>query len=336
MDRRAIISGGAGFIGSHVVDLLLAEGGWQVTVIDNFDPFYPRAAKEANIAKHRDNAAFSLVDGDILDDEALDRAFAGSGGRETVVLHLAAKVGVRASLSDPLGYHRVNVTGTLRMLEWAKRHGTSHFILSSSSSVYGQHPDAPWREDAGPLLPISPYAATKLAAEAFVRVHARLHGLKATVLRFFTAHGPRQRPDLAVHAFFRQIDQGLPLRQFGDGSTARDYTYVEDIARGVRVAIDRPMGEIPGRGLFEIFNIGNSSTVTLGELIAAIEAECGRAAIIDRQPQQPGDVAFTCADIRKAREQLGYAPRTSLQEGLKRFREWRETAMARSAGPTRP
>ncbi|MEO8733637.1 MAG: GDP-mannose 4,6-dehydratase [Flavobacteriales bacterium] len=321
MDRHAIITGGAGFIGSHMVDLLLAEGGWQVTVIDNFDPCYPRASKEANIAQHRNNGAFELVEGDILDDADLIRAFARSKGNSPVVMHFAAKVGVRPSLSDPLGYHRVNTTGTLKLLEQARRASASHFIFASSSSVYGETPDAPWTEESHGLRPISPYAVSKIAAEEFVRVHARLHGMPATILRFFTAHGPRQRPDLAIHSFFHAIRNELPVRQFGDGSSSRDYTYVGDIARGVRGAIDRKLGEPQGQQC-ETFNLGNSHTTTLLELIAAIEKETGRSAIIDRQPAQPGDVSLTCADITKARAHLGYAPDTSLSEGLRLFNAW--------------
>jgi UDP-glucuronate 4-epimerase len=322
MDRHAIITGGAGFIGSHVVDLLLAEGGWKVTVIDNFDPFYPRAVKEANLAKHGNNAAFELVEGDILDDAALGRAFARSAGRSPVVLHFAAKTGVRSSMNEPLGYHHVNVTGTLKLLEHARKAAASHVILASSSSVYGESLRAPWSEEIKGLRPISPYAATKLAAEELLQVQARLYGIRSTALRFFTAYGPRQRPDLAIHAFFRCIAAGSPLRQFGNGSSSRDYTYVTDIARGVRGAIDRTVGEAKGQGVFEVFNLGNSRTTTLLELIAAIEEVSGKKAIIDRRPEQPGDVPLTCADITKARKHLGYAPDTALPIGLQRFHSW--------------
>jgi len=322
MDRHAIITGGAGFIGSHVVDLLLAEGGWQVTVVDNFDPFYPRPVKEANIAQHRNNSAFELVEGNILDAAVMHRAFARSAGKAPVVLHFAAKTGVRPSMADPLGYHRVNTTGTLKLLEHAREAAASHFILASSSSVYGEAPDAPWHEDITALHPISPYAASKIAAEEFLQVHARLHGMCATVLRFFTAHGPRQRPDLAIHAFFRSIEEGIPLRQFGDGSSSRDYTYVSDIARGVRAAIDRDASGAKDGKAFEIFNLGNSHATALLELIAACEQQLGRNAVIDRQPSQAGDVPHTCADITKAGAQLGYAPDTSLSEGLQQFHIW--------------
>lgn len=312
--RRILITGGAGFIGSHLVDRLLAEGGWQVTVLDNFDPFYPRAIKEANIAGHAGNAAYRLVEGDILDDTALDRAFDPA---PEVIVHIAAKAGVRPSIADPIGYHRVNVTGTLKLLERARYAGVEHFVLASSSSVYGVDPDVPWKEKERGIMPISPYAATKLAAEGFAQVYAHLHGIKVTALRFFTVYGPRQRPDLAIHQFFRSIAEGRPIKQFGDGGTRRDYTFVADIINGVRGAIDREKG-----GAFEIYNLGNSGTVSLSGLIVAIEDELGRKAIIERHPEQPGDVPQTYADVNKAGAHFGYRPHTPLREGLKAFHAW--------------
>jgi UDP-glucuronate 4-epimerase len=329
MSEHVIVTGGAGFIGSHLVDRLLAEG-HRVTVIDNFDPFYPRAVKEANIAGHRAHPKYRMIEGDILDDAVLDEAFAEDVEGATVV-HIAAKAGVRPSIADPIGYHRVNVTGTLKLLERARLQGIGHFVLASSSSVYGEDPHVPWRERERGIDPISPYAATKLAAEQFAQVHAHLHGLKVTALRFFTVYGPRQRPDLAIHQFFRKISNGLPIQQFGDGGTRRDYTFVDDIIQGVRGAMGRTQG-----GRFEIYNLGNSETVRLRDLIAAIEQEAGRAALIDRQPEQPGDVPQTYADISKARAHFGYRPTTSIREGLKRFHAWydeRERERAQ-AGPT--
>lgn len=312
--RHAIITGGAGFIGSHLVDRLLAEGNWRVTVIDNFDPFYPRATKEANIAPHHGNPHFNFIEGDILDDAVLDQAFAEQGA---VVVHIAAKAGVRPSIADPIAYHRVNVTGTLKLLERARYSGVEHFLLASSSSVYGVDPNVPWKEKERGIQPISPYAASKLAAEGFAQVYAHLHALKVTALRFFTVYGPRQRPDLAIHQFFRKIAAGTPIQQFGDGSTRRDYTFVDDIINGVRGAIDRQHG-----GAFEIYNLGNSGTVMLRELIAAVEQEMGKKAVIERKPEQPGDVPQTYADVSKAGAHFGYAPSTSLAEGLKRFHAW--------------
>ncbi len=321
MERHAIITGGAGFIGSHLVDRLLGEGTWKVTVIDNFDPFYPRVVKEANLAGHQGDPAFTLVEGDIRDDDTLDRAFAGAGAGTTVI-HLAAKVGVRPSIREPLEYHQVNATGTLKLLERARAHRVAHFVLASSSSVYGINPEVPWKETIGDLHPISPYAATKLAAEQFVQVYARLHALDTTVLRFFTVFGPRQRPDLAIHSFFRKVKEGLPIQQFGDGTTRRDYTFVGDIIDGVRAALDRTMERVPGHGSFEIFNLGNSRTVPLRDLIVAIEREAGCKAAVEKLPEQSGDVPQTYADVGKAKRLLDFNPHTDLKEGLRLFAEW--------------
>lgn len=322
MSRHAIITGGAGFIGSHLVDRLLKEGGWKVTVVDNFHPFYPRAVKEANIQAHRSDPSYTLVEGDILDDVILEKAFANGSGPDTTVVHLAALAGVRPSIADPLAYHRVNVTGTLKLLERARSNKVAHFVLASSSSVYGEDPHVPWKESLTGLVPISPYAATKLAAEQYTRMYALLHGLNTTALRFFTVYGPRQRPDLAIHAFFRKVKEGTPIQQFGDGSTRRDYTFVDDIISGVHSAMDRPLPAPGGKGAFEIFNLGNSATVPLHELIAAIEKEAGRKAIIEVRPEQPGDVPQTFANVEKAKEHFGYVPVTDITKGLREFHRW--------------
>ena len=314
MTRHALITGGAGFIASHLIERLLAEGGWRITAIDNFDPFYDRAIKEANIASFIDHEGFRLIEADILDD-GLD-ALIGDAPIDRIV-HIAARAGVRPSIQDPLGYHQVNVTGTLRLLELARARKVPHFVLASSSSVYGEDPDVPWKERERGLMPISPYAASKLAAEGFAQVYAHLHGMQITVLRFFTVYGPRQRPDLAIHKFFRKIGAGEPIQQYGDGSTRRDYTYVDDIVNGVRAAIDRAAGEA-----FEIYNLGNSDTVPLRELITAIERELGVKAVIERLPEQPGDVPQTYADVAKARRDLGYVPATPLRDGLAAFHRW--------------
>lgn len=322
MDRHVIITGGAGFIGSHLVDKLLGEGAGPVTVIDNFDPFYSRSIKEANLADHRGNRAFRLVEGDILEDDVLEEAFGLYPEAHTTVVHLAAKTGVRPSIHQAMEYHRVNVTGTLKLLEQARAHRAAHFVLASSSSVYGENPQVPWKESLTDLRPISPYAATKLAAEQFARVYARLHGLPVSVLRFFTVYGPRQRPDLAIHAFFRKIGSGLPLQQFGDGSSRRDYTYVADIVNGIRSAMDRPLHQVPGQGVFDIFNLGNSATIPLRDLIRAIELQVGRNAVVEVLPGQPGDVPQTYAHVAKAHEQFGYRPAMHLPEGLREFARW--------------
>lgn len=321
--RTILITGGAGFIGSHLVDLLLAEEGWGITVLDNFDPFYPRAIKERNIAGHLGRPEYRFIEGDILDKSKLDEAFAEV---PEVIIHIAAKAGVRPSIADPIGYHRTNVTGTLMLLEKARHAGVGHFVLASSSSVYGVDPDVPWREKEKGIMPISPYAATKLACEQFAQVTSRLHGLKVSALRFFTVYGPRQRPDLAIHQFFRKISAGTPIQQFGDGTTRRDYTFIADIVQGIRRAIDRTQGD-----LFEVYNLGNSDTIELRQLIAAIEAELGVKALIDRQPEQPGDVPQTFADVSKAGAHFGYRPTTSIAEGLKAFHTW-----FAQQGPPRP
>lgn len=322
MKGQVIITGGAGFIGSHLVDRLLLDGQWKVTVVDNFHPNYPRAIKTANLARHIGNPEFSLVEGDILDDRTLDRVFSEVAGTTATVVHLAALVGVRPSLENPKAYHRVNVTGTLKLLEKAREARIAHFILASSSSVYGELQHVPWKETAGDLKPISPYAATKMAAEELVRVYARLHGLNATVLRFFTVYGPRQRPDLAIHSFFRRIAQGLPVQQFGDGSTQRDYTFVEDIVDGVHKAMGRHLEAAEGQGAFDIFNLGNSSTVALRDLICAVEREVGRKAVLQVLPEQPGDVPRTFANVEKAKDAFGYVPNTGIAEGLVEFHRW--------------
>ncbi len=322
MGKQVIITGGAGFIGSHLVDRLLAEGGWQITVIDNYDHNYPRSAKDANIAGPLEDPAYTFIEGDILDDAVLEKAFAGQGGPEAVVVHLAAKVGVRPSIEHPLDYHRVNVTGTLKVLEAARSAKVGHFILASSSSVYGLNPNVPWEEDGVELHPISPYAVSKLAAEQFARTYARLHGINTTVLRFFTVYGPRQRPDLAIHSFFSKIIGGTPIKQFGDGSTGRDYTYVDDIVRGISSALERPMDATDSGGAFDIFNLGNSKVVQLHDLISAIEKQTGRKAIIEQHDEQPGDVPRTCASVAKSKRFLGYEPIVDLETGLRAFHEW--------------
>jgi UDP-glucuronate 4-epimerase len=319
MTRHVLITGGAGFIASHLIDRLLSEGDWRITAIDNFDPFYPRAVKEANIREHLGHASYRMLEADINDDDLEARI---GGGPIDVIVHIAAKAGVRPSILDPVGYHHVNVTGTLKLLELARRKKVPHFVLASSSSVYGEDPDVPWKERERGLSPISPYAATKLAAEGFAQVYARLHGMKVTVLRFFTVYGPRQRPDLAIHKFFKRIQAGEPIQQFGDGTTRRDYTFVADIVSGVRAAMDRQKGEA-----FDIYNLGNSDTVMLRDLIGAIEHELGRKAVIDLQPEQPGDVPQTYADVSKAARDLGFRPGTPLAEGLAAFHAWLRAAV---------
>ena len=298
-----------------MVERLLNDG-WRVLVVDNMDPFYPRSIKEANIEPVRGHVGYRFIEGDFTSPAVL-RAIWDPADPFDVIVHLAAKAGVRPSMADPAGYHRVNVTGTLDLLNAAVQWKVPHFVLASSSSVYGEDPDVPWVEDDCSERPISPYAATKLMAEHYARLFARLHGSKVTVLRFFTVFGPRQRPDLAIHQFTRKIIEGTPIQRFGDGGTSRDYTYVEDIVDGVVGAIHRSAG-----GAFEVYNLGNSQPTKLADLIRGIEQVVGRSAVIDQRPEQPGDVPRTCADISKAALHLGYAPRTDLHKGLHRFFEW--------------
>jgi UDP-glucuronate 4-epimerase len=310
--RHALITGAAGFIGSHLVDRLLGEG-WRITAVDNFDPFYEPAVKRRNIAAHLKQAGYRLVEADIRDFGALDRAL--DGGYD-VIVHLAAKAGVRPSIQDPLTYQEVNVRGTQNLLELARRRGVRQFLFASSSSVYGVNPEAPWREDACVLRPISPYAATKVSGELLGHVYSHLYGIRFLALRFFTVYGPRQRPDLAIHKFARAMLAGEPAPFYGDGSTSRDYTYIGDLIAGVRAAIDYE------GSLYEVINLGNNRTISLAEMVRALEEALGIEARLDRQPEQPGDVPRTWADISKAARLLGYAPQTSFEDGLRAFVAW--------------
>lgn len=309
--KRALITGGAGFIGSHLVDQLLAEN-WHVTCIDNFDPFYDRAIKERNIAAHKANPNFQLCEVDLRDLAALKTL----DGKYDVIVHLAAKAGVRPSIDDPVAYQQVNVQGTQHLLELARSWGVRQFVFASSSSVYGVNPNVPWREDDAVLMPISPYAATKVAGELLGHVYTHLYGIRFIGLRFFTVYGPRQRPDLAIHKFAKMMLDGKPIPVYGDGSTRRDYTYVDDIVKGVRAAMDYD------KSMYEIINIGNNSPTKLSELIAGLEETLGIKAIIQRLPEQPGDVPQTCASTEKAEKLLGYRVETDFRTGLKYFYDW--------------
>jgi len=306
---RILVTGGAGFIGSHVCEALLARGE-ELVVLDDFDDFYDPALKRRNAALLK---KARVVEGDIRDRALLKKLFAE--GRFEAVIHLAARAGVRPSLADPLLYEDVNVRGTLALLEELKTRPQTRFVFASSSSVYGDNEKLPYQESDDIHLPVSPYAATKRAGELFSYTYHHLYGLPVTCLRFFTVYGPRQRPEMAIHKFVRAVHEGKPIPFFGDGSTRRDYTYVSDIVEGVVRALDRCAG-------YEIYNLGESRTVSLSELVAAIEVACGRKALLDRQPMQPGDVLVTYADVGKARARLGYAPSTALEEGLARFVEW--------------
>jgi len=312
--KKILITGGAGFIGSHLVDHLLAEGGWRVTVVDDLNDFYSPAIKRANIAGHLQNANYKLVEADIRDSAAMVRMFDET--KFDVIVHLAARAGVRPSLSEPELYAETNINGTLNLLELARQHGIKQFVFGSSSSVYGINTKVPFAEDDRIHQPISPYAATKAAGELLCHTYTHLYGIRCVCLRFFTVYGARQRPDLAIHKFSRLISEGKAIPVFGDGSMRRDYTYIDDIIQGVRSAIDYDAT------MYEVFNLGESQTTELGELIGLLEKNLDRQAIIDRQPMQPGDVPTTFADISKSREMLGYNPTTKIADGIPKFVEW--------------
>ena len=314
MTKSILITGGAGFIGSHLVDCLLGEGGWQITVVDDFNDFYSPEIKRANIAEHLEHPLFALIEGDIRDAVGMAAIFAET--KFDCIVHLAARAGVRPSLSEPKLYAETNINGTLNLLELAREHGIKQFVFGSSSSVYGINAKVPFAEDDRIHQPISPYAATKGAGELLCHTYSHLYDIRCICLRFFTVYGARQRPDLAIHKFSRLITEGKPIQVFGDGTTRRDYTYIDDIIHGVRAAIDYD------RSIFEIFNLGESQTVTLAELISLIERSLDTQAFIDRQPMQPGDVPVTFADITKSRVLLGYNPTTKVQDGIPKFVKW--------------
>lgn len=310
-----LVTGGAGFIGSHLCASLLQEGN-RVICLDNFNSFYDPRLKRDNIRECLPHKNFSLVEADIRDTTALSEAF--ELHRPGLVIHLAAMAGVRPSIDNPGLYAEVNVLGTLNLLQQCAARGIGRFIFASSSSVYGNNEKIPFSEEDSVDHPISPYAATKKAGELLCYNWHHLFGISTACLRFFTVYGPRQRPDLAIRKFARLISRGEPIPVYGDGSTARDYTYIGDILGGIRGAID-----LVSRGtVFEIINLGNDRTVTLSEMIRALELASGLRAKTDPQPMQPGDVERTWADIAKARKLLGYQPQTSFAEGIRLFWEW--------------
>ena len=312
--KNVLITGGAGFIGSHLVDRLLASGGHRITVVDNFDDFYDPQIKRSNIASHVGRGDFRLVEIDVADEKAVGDLFAGSSFE--CVVHLAARAGVRPSITRPLDYVRSNVFGAYVLLEGARRAGVPRFIFGSSSSVYGLNAKAPFSEDDPISHPISPYAATKIAGEAACRVYSHLYGLRVLCLRFFTVYGARQRPDLAIHKFARLISQNRPIPIYGDGTTRRDYTYVDDAVSGVIAAMNYEKSN------FEIVNLGESETVELRRLVELLEQALGRRAILRTEPAQPGDVPITYADITKARRLLDYRPSTGIERGISEFVRW--------------
>jgi UDP-glucuronate 4-epimerase len=319
---RVLVTGAAGFIGSHLVEALAAQGD-DVVGVDNFDSFYPRAMKERNLAQVSQHSRFTFWEQDMLDVSALVPLLSP----DTVIVHLAAKAGVRPSLADPVGYAHANVTGTVAVLEAARQAGVSRFVFGSSSSVYGDSTPVPFREDAVATVPVSPYAATKRAGELCLSSVAPIYGLRAASLRFFTVYGPRQRPDLAIHAFTRKMVEGRTLTLFGDGTQARDYTYCDDIIAGVLASVawtaTAPVG-------VETFNLGGNRSIPTEAMVREIAAALGLKPKIEWAPMQPGDVQRTAADLTKSGAVLGYAPKVPFTEGIRRFTRWFREAYGRA------
>jgi UDP-glucuronate 4-epimerase len=315
--KNLLVTGGAGFIGSHLVDRLLSTNVDKITVVDDFNDFYEPEIKRENIRDQSKDPRHKVIEADIRNSSALAEVF--NQNRFDCIVHLAARAGVRPSLKEPKLYSETNINGTLNLLELARHHGVKQFVFGSSSSVYGINAKVPFSEDDPIRRPISPYAATKAAGELLCHTYSHLYGLRCVCLRFFTVYGPRQRPDLAIHKFAKLISEDKPIPVFGDGTTRRDYTYVDDIIDGVMAAIDYDRSD------YEVFNLGESRTVELKELIALLEKELGTRAKIVREPPQPGDVPQTFADITKARALLGYNPQTQIEDGLHRFVEWFRT-----------
>jgi UDP-glucuronate 4-epimerase len=307
---RLLLTGGAGFIGSHLLERLAPAH--DVVVLDDFNDYYDPRLKRANLDAARRAGRFEVVEGDLRDGGVLARAF--DLARPDAVIHLAARAGVRASLAAPELYSSVNVAGTLSILEQCRRRGVGKVLFASSSSVYGDSPHVPYREEE-PCAPISPYGVTKLVGEQYARVYARLHGIRITALRFFTVYGPRQRPDMAIRLFAERIERGEEIPVYGDGSMRRDFTYIDDILAGILGALARDDD-------FAVYNLGESRTIELRELIAILERALGKGARIRRLPEQPGDVKQTYADVSQARANLGYAPSVPVEEGIRRFVAW--------------
>lgn len=307
-----LITGGAGFIGSHLTRRLMGRGD-RITVLDDFNDFYDPARKRANVQPFLEDPTYSLVEGDIRDAALVDRLFR-DGGFDAVV-HLAARAGVRPSLQEPILYEDTNCIGTLRLLEAARAHGPEIFIFGSSSSVYGINKKVPFSESDEVNQPISPYATTKRAGELLCYNYHHLYGLRTACLRFFTVYGPAQRPEMAIHKFTDLLARGETIPMFGDGASRRDYTYIDDIIDGVEATLDLAPA-------FEILNLGGAETTALSDLIHWLAAELGVEPQIDAQPDQPGDVPITYADVSKAQALVGYSPQVPIREGLKRFVEW--------------
>ncbi len=312
MPQSILVTGGAGFIGSNLVDRLLADG-HRVTVLDNFNDFYDPAIKRANVKPHLDHASYRLIEGDIRDESTVKDCF--GRGEFTEVIHLAAMAGVRPSIARPVLYQQVNLIGTMNILEGCRDFKVNKLLFASSSSVYGNNPKVPFAETDPVDNPISPYASTKKSGELMVYTYHHLYKIQSACLRFFTVYGPRQRPEMAIHQFTRKIFDGEEIQMFGDGSSRRDYTFVSDIVQGILNCRTKEFG-------YEIFNLGRSDTVKLSELIGKIEKYSGRKAKIKQLPLQPGDVNQTFADISKAKQRLDFEPKVSIDQGLEEFVTW--------------
>ena len=308
---KVLLTGIAGFIGSHVAERLMGRED-EVVGLDNFDPFYDRAIKERNFAPLKSKGC-QLIEGDVLDRPLLDRVL--SEGAFDCVIHLAALAGVRPSIQSPWRYQKVNVEGSCHLAQAMVEHGPKRLVFASSSSVYGDNSEVPFSEDHRVDLPASPYASSKRAGELLLRTFHQIHGLESACLRFFTVYGPRQRPEMAIHKFCRLVESGKPITMFGDGSTSRDYTYIDDIVTGVVGAVDHCRGH-------RIYNLGNTHPCRLDELIQAIGKAVGKEPRIEQAPLQAGDVMRTWADVSQARRDLGYEPKILLEEGLSRFVDW--------------
>jgi UDP-glucuronate 4-epimerase len=309
---RFLVTGGAGFIGSHLSERLIQDG-HEVVNLDNFNDYYDPQIKRGNVRNALGHAGYRLIEGEILDPDLIERIFAEH--RFDAVVHLAARAGVRPSIRQPMLYQQVNVEGTMRLLEAAVRHHVPKFVMASSSSVYGNNTKVPFSEDDPVDRPVSPYAATKKACELIGYTYHHLYGIAVTALRFFTVYGPRQRPDMAIHQFTRRIHDGEPISVFGDGTSRRDYTYITDIIDGLVAAIENCRG-------YHVYNLGESATIELRPLIALIESALDKKAEINWMPEQPGDVRVTFADITRAKEELGYNPRFPVEAGIRRFVDW--------------
>lgn len=314
VEKNVLITGGAGFIGSHLAADLLDAGGWRVTIVDDLNDFYPLEVKRANLREIAEHGEMDFVEADIRNAEGLASVFERTSF--DCIVHLAARAGVRPSLSEPKLYSDTNINGTLNLLELARDHKVPQFVFGSSSSVYGINSKVPFAEDDPIFRPISPYAATKAAGELLCHTYSHLFGFRTVCLRFFTVYGSRQRPDLAIHKFSKLIWEGKPIQMFGDGSARRDYTFIDDIIQGVRAAMDFDCS------MHEVFNLGESETTELSRLIELIESSLGQKAVIDRHPMQPGDVPVTYADISKARQMLNYNPTTRIEQGIEKFAAW--------------